>query len=138
MASDVSAQLDGLAGVMERSVRTAVLDEYALRVVDGVISTLNVLAQGIDRLNEFELWDESRSAELLQTIQDEIGPLPAAGHMDAELHTEGGHDSRHRLAEVVGRVPVGSRTHADIVAHLIARAKRHPFRTTNHLPRKEG
>src|SRR3954452_24227943 len=68
MRPDVSEQLDGLRGILERIVAPELHDPYPADILAGVCATLETLSSGWRRVPAFLQWDAEMTVALLREV----------------------------------------------------------------------
>lgn len=128
MRPSVTEQLAGITRILEDVVVPAVDETYPADVLDGVIATLQALADGWIDVPAFLAWDAQASAALLAPI-GVAPPAPPADPYDLRA-LEAHHAAvRGLLAEHAAAIPADA-----LAAHLRARAERYPIKVTQRMP----
>jgi hypothetical protein len=115
----VSEQLAALSRILREAVSPHLTDPYPVDILEGVCSTLDMLAASHGQVADFQRWDIEQSTALL-------------GALGSEPHLEGSLDDQQRavresLAEAVPRLSADPEMLARYTAFLRERAARYPL-----------
>ncbi len=126
MRPTASEQLSGLAGVLATSVAPSVDDAYVRDILDGTVATLEMLADVLDDVGPFLLWDIEQSQAVLAMVDVHLEEVDVPPFDLPALRAR--HDEvRAVLERSVDRIRSDAAADAAMVAHIRERSARYPF-----------
>jgi len=145
MRPDVSEQLDGLRGILERIVAPELHDPYPADILAGVCATLESLSSGWRRVPAFLQWDAEMTVALLREV---LATVELDDALDAQLRVLvfadppdaanlSALEARHTQARlalaaampVIMEAPELRELRTYLAAHLRERADRYPLKS---------
>lgn len=148
MRPTIGEQLDGTCRVLEAVVAPEVAGTPAADVLDGLVKNLRMLGTNWPAVLPFLHWDNATTAALLMrsaaAVPDHLvrrietlNTEPTPDLLDVVAAQERNDELRALLSEAVLAMDTASAAHADIVAHLVARAARYPLRSVPAVPQPQ-
>ena len=126
MRPTASEQLAGLADILATIVVPEVDGDYPLDIANGTIANIQMLADALDEVGPFLLWDIERSRAVLALVGADVADvevpafdLPALRARHVEV--------RGALESAVDLVRADPTANAAMVDYIRARAGRYPF-----------
>jgi len=148
MRPTIEEQLRGNCRLLEQLVAPALQDEHATRVLSEVIKNLQMLETAWMRVLPFLNWDNTLTADLLESakpvVSDDIAariddlPTGPVDTLDVTAVMEHNDRLRGVLSEIVTTLDPtagadATTVHRNIVEHLDLRARRYPMRMVPEL-----
>jgi hypothetical protein len=149
MKPTIGEQLGGTCRILEAVVAPEVAGTPAGDVLSGLVKNLRMLQTSWAAVLPFLHWDNETTAALLvqatssvpdalaQRIMTALDAQPAPDPIDVAAVQERNDELRALLTDVVRVIDTVSDAHAEIVAHLAARAGRYPLRAVPDLPKAQ-
>lgn len=126
MRPTASEQIAGLVDVLQSIVVPEIDDGYSLDITAGSLATLQMLAEALDAVGPFLLWDIERSREVLAMVGVEVDDveipafdMPALRARHAEV--------RAVLESAADAVRADAAADAAMAAYIRERSTRSPF-----------
>jgi hypothetical protein len=131
MRPTVPEQLAGIRSVLAEVVAPVVADAYVADVLDGLLVTLDLLADAWADVPAFLRWDAAETAAVLGLLGDEVPP-PPEDPLDLAALREHHRELRGRLERAVPRVLAHDAARTAAVVLFRARADRFPLTARPH------
>lgn len=128
MRPTAAEQMAGLADVLGLVVVPEIDAAYPRDILEGTIATMQMLAEALDAVGPFLLWDIERSRAILSMVGIDVDEVEVPPFDMPTLRAR--HDEvRAALESAVDAIRADSDADAAMVAYMRERSTRYPFVT---------